>query len=54
MKLYKNIPTFRNLVEEDHFWQKSDSSKYIDWSKAKLANFPNLRPSQVSRNLEKK
>lgn len=41
----KKIPTFSTKKEETEFWQTHDSADYIDWSKAKLAKFPNLKPS---------
>lgn len=38
------IPKFRNEDEEFEFWQKADSSKYFDFSKAKRGLlFPNLK-----------
>ncbi len=45
----KAIPEFKNEAEEFEFWSSTgpgaDSTKYVDWSKAKRAKFPNLRPS---------
>jgi len=26
-------------------WTKADSAQYVDWSKARIVRFPNLRPS---------
>lgn len=46
----KKIPKFKNKNQERDFWQKHDSTEYIDWSKAKLATFPNLKPSVKSIN----
>jgi predicted DNA binding CopG/RHH family protein len=38
------IPKFKSEDEEFEFWQKSDSSKYFDYSKAKRGiMFPNLK-----------
>lgn len=38
------IPKFKNEIEEFNFWQKADSSKYFDYSKAKRGvMFPNLK-----------
>lgn len=44
---YKPIPEFESEAEERAFWESSDndSTEYIDWSKAKIMSFPNLRPS---------
>ena len=44
----KNIPKFKNEKEEREFWQTHDSTDYLDWSKAKLASFPNLKPTRKS------
>jgi predicted DNA binding CopG/RHH family protein len=41
----KKIPEFRNEEEEFEFWSKADSTEYLDWSKAKRAKFPNLKPT---------
>ena len=41
----KKIPTFKSENEERRFWAKADATEYLDWSKAKLAVFPNLKPS---------
>lgn len=41
----KNRPKFKNEDKERFFWSKRDSTDYIDWKKAKRANFPNLQPS---------
>ena len=41
----KQIPSFKNEDEERAFWKTHDSTEFIDWSKAKRAVFPNLKPS---------
>lgn len=41
----KAIPKFESEDEEREFWGTHDSADYIDWSKAKRASFPNLKPS---------
>ena len=41
----KPIPEFKNEDEEREFWATHDSSEYVDWSKAKRAVFPNLKPT---------
>lgn len=46
MNKFKKIPRFKNAAKEDKFWQENDSANYIDWSNAKLATFPNLKPSR--------
>jgi predicted DNA binding CopG/RHH family protein len=44
-KNFKTIPKFKNIKEEKLFWQKNDTTDYIDWNKANYAVFPNLKPS---------
>ena len=41
----KSIPKFKTEDEEHKFWAEHDSTEYVDWSKAKRAVFPNLKPS---------
>ena len=50
-KRLKPIPRFRDEAEEREFWATHDTTDYIDWSKAKRAVFPNLRPSTESISL---
>ncbi len=47
----KQIPTFKHEDEEREFWASHDSTEFIDWSKAKRAVFPNLKPSTKSISL---
>ena len=47
----KWIPTFRNEDEEREFWATHDSTGFLDWSKARRAVFPALRPSTRSISL---
>lgn len=51
MSKFKEIPKFNSEAEERAFWQTHDSSEYLDWSKAKLARFPNLKPSTKTISL---
>ena len=52
-KSLKPIPKFANEAEERAFWEspENDSTEYVDWSKAKLAAFPKLRPSTETISL---
>ena len=52
-KPLKPIPEFANEAEERAFWEspENDSTKYVDWSKARLATFPKLRPSTETISL---
>lgn len=43
MKKLKRIPKFKTEKEERLFWQKADSTEYIDWSKAEKWIFPELK-----------
>jgi predicted DNA binding CopG/RHH family protein len=42
------IPKFRTEEEEREFWNSHDSTKYVDWKKAKEVTLPNLKPSARS------
>ena len=48
MKKPKKIPKFKSKDQERKFWASHDSTEYIDWSKAKKAVLPNLKPSTKS------
>ncbi len=47
----KPLPTFRTEREERNFWETHDTSDYVDWSKANLGRFPNLKPSTTTISL---
>ena len=47
----KTVPTFKTEEEERQFWAEHDSTEYVDWSKAKSAVFPNLKPSTQTISL---
>ena len=44
----RKIPTFRTEDAEREFWAIADSTEYVDWSKARLVRFPNLRPTSTA------
>ena len=44
----KKTPEFQSESEERLFWQKHDSSEYIDWSDAENVVMPKLKPSTRS------
>lgn len=52
-KPLKPIPKFSSEAEERAFWEsrKNDSTEHLDWSKARLATFPKLRPSTETISL---
>ena len=41
----KKIPNFKNEDSERRFWNKNDSTDYIDWSKGKRVILGKLKPS---------
>jgi predicted DNA binding CopG/RHH family protein len=45
------LPQFRSEAEEREFWETHDSALYVDWSEAKLAIFPDLKPSTETISL---
>jgi hypothetical protein len=44
----KKVPKFKDENEERSFWESHDSSDYVDWTKAKLVRFSNLKPTTKS------
>lgn len=50
-KRLKNIPNLTSETEEREFWERHDSTEYVDWSKAQRIRFPNLKPSTQSISL---
>jgi len=50
-KPLKKIPKFASEVEERAFWAKHDSADYVDWTKAKRAVLPNLKPTTKTISL---
>ncbi len=50
-KRLKPIPPFRSEAEEREFWATHDTTDDMDWSRAKRAMFPNLRPSTQTISL---
>ena len=51
-KELKPIPHFETEDEERAFWGSHDSTDYVDWSKAKRVQFPNLKLSQPVQPVE--
>jgi predicted DNA binding CopG/RHH family protein len=45
------IPRFRSEAEERKFWESHDSTDYVDWSKARRAQLPNLKLSTTAISL---
>lgn len=47
----KEMPEFASEEEEQEFWATHDSTDYIDWSRAQVVTFPNLKPSTQTISL---
>ena len=47
----KSIPKFASEAAERAFWEKNDSTVYMDWKKAQVAVLPNLKPSTQTISL---
>lgn len=45
------VPSFKTEAEERAFWEKQDSADHLDWSKARKAVLPNLKPSTTTISL---
>lgn len=43
----KPIPAFENEAEERAFWERHDSTDYVDWSTAESVWFPNLKGTKA-------
>ena len=50
-KRLKSVPKFSNEAAERAFWEKNDSTDYVDWKKAEAAVLPNLKPSTQTISL---
>jgi hypothetical protein len=49
MNKLKTIPKFRSPTAERKFWETHDTTQYLDWSQARPARFPNLKPSTKAK-----
>jgi predicted DNA binding CopG/RHH family protein len=47
----KTPPEFKTEAEERAFWESRDSSDYVDWSQARPARLPNLKPTTKTISL---
>ncbi len=47
----KKIPRFDSEVQERAFWESHDSTDYLDWSRARRAVLPNLKPTTKTISL---
>ncbi len=44
----KKRPRLASEAAERKFWEKSDSTPYVDWSQAKRVRFSELKPSTTA------
>jgi hypothetical protein len=44
----EHVPSFASEADERAWWETHDSADHVDWSKAKRARFPNLKPSTTA------
>src|SRR5438874_7632278 len=49
--LRRTVPTFDSEADERRFWETHDTSPFIDWGEARVAVFPNLKPSTETISL---
>lgn len=47
----KRIPNFDSEDDEREFWAAEDSTEYVDWSRARRASLPDLKPSTKTISL---
>ena len=44
----KELPEFKNEMEERKFWEEHDSTDYLNWEESQIARFPKLKPTTKS------
>lgn len=47
----KALPRLRSEAAARRFWERHDSSPFVDWSKGERVTFPNLKPTTRSISL---
>jgi hypothetical protein len=47
----KAVPKFANEAAERAYWESHNSTDHLDWSRAKLASLPNLKPTTKTISL---
>ena len=47
----KSVPKFASEAKERAFWEKNDSTEYLDWSRAQRVALPNLKPTTKTISL---
>ena len=51
MKALKPIPAFASEAEERAWWERTDSTRHLDWRKAVRARLPKLKPGTTAISL---
>ena len=51
MNKNNQTPHFKTEAEERAFWEKNDSSHYVDWKQAQPVSMPHLKPSTKTISL---
>jgi predicted DNA binding CopG/RHH family protein len=51
IKRLNTTPKFASEAAERAFWEKNDSTGYLDWKKVQLTVLPNLKPSTQTISL---
>ena len=51
MSKTKKIPEFATEAEEREFWERNDSTDYVDWQHANKVALPKLKPSTKTISL---
>ena len=47
----KKAPRFKTEAQERAFWEKHDSTEYVDWRQAERVRLPSLKPSTKTISL---
>ncbi len=47
----KALPEFKSEAEERTFWETHDTADFVDWSRAEVVGFPNLKLSTATISL---
>jgi predicted DNA binding CopG/RHH family protein len=47
----KAVPKFSNETAERAYWESHDSTDHLDWSQARVASLPNLKPTTKTISL---
>ena len=50
-KQTKTTPKFADEGQERAFWEKNDSTDYLDWSKSSTVTLPKLKPTTKTISL---